>query len=190
LNPIPKTNTRGAKLMTINTQYDPLKISEITNRKIDAKNRRTVPQTEVSRPPENSANIPKKSLRNSSHAKAEPDFLNMLLQPGKHNPLTETHPELNEKSVQNSPVGTKDFFSPPKKCEEKNIEVRNGKFNFCIQNTQVGEVNIQGEFNGRMCMVCLSLKNKLSAQEKTALEKILRSSLGKNLGVDLEIKID
>ena len=176
--------------MTINTQYDPLKISEITNRKIDAKNRRTVPQTDVSRHSPTSTSIPNKSLRNSNNAKAESDFLGMLLQPEKHNPFSETHPELSEKSAQHAPVGTKDFFSPPKKCEEKNIEVRNGKFNFCIQNTQVGEVNIQGEFNDRKCTLYLSLKNNLSAQEKTTLEKILRSSLGKNLGVDLEIKID
>lgn len=176
--------------MTINTQYDPLKISEITNRKLDAKNRRTIPEVSIPTSNGQSSRAFNHSNRNSNHTKSDQDFLGMLLQADQTRSPSDMQFHLDEKKELNSLTGTNHFFSPQKKCEEKNLQAANNKFSFCIANTLAGEVNVQGEFDGHKCIVYLSLKSKLSTQEQAALEKILRSGLSKNLGVELEIKID
>lgn len=176
--------------MTINTQYDPLKISEITNRKLDAKNRRTVPEVSVPASNGQGSRAFHHTSRNSSHTKSDQDFLGMLLQADQTCNPSDTQFQLDEKKELNSLTGTNHFFSPQKNCEEKKLQTENSKFDFCIENTLAGQVNIRGEFDGQKCVVYLSLKNKLSTQEQAALEKILRSGLSKNLGVELEIKID
>lgn len=175
--------------MTIQSRYDPLKVSEITREKIEARNNKTIPTVNrVGVQLQGSRNAPKDTFRPNDDS-LKNDFFNMLMTPATAN-STSTPNKSNQSDFDATTHGTNEFFSPQNKCEEREKILPNSDFNFSIVNSMAGEVHIRGEFINGKCLVRLTMKSNLSLKEKSVLAQMLRASLESKLNTELELKID
>lgn len=176
--------------MTIE-RYDPLSVSQITQERIEAQNKKTVPTP----PRPNTGHLqPIKHTQTSFHGKEgsdlKEDFLNLLMSPeqGTHN-APQTKNTRNKETIR-STNGTKEFFLSHKQCEEKKENSKSNTFSFSIVNSMAGEVQLQGEFLNGRCFIRMALKKDLTVKEKAVLAQILQTSLKNKLNTEVELKID
>jgi|GEM_PF-5504122 len=175
--------------MTIQSRYDPLKVSEITREKIEARNNKTIPTlNRAVAQQQGPRNLPKDTFRSNDDT-LKNDFFNMLMTPATTN-STQTRNKPDQSDFDASTHGTNEFFSPQNKCEERKEIPPNSDFSFSIVNSMAGEVHIRGEFINGKCLVRLTMKSNLGLKEKSVLAQMLRASLESKLNTELELKID
>jgi hypothetical protein len=169
-------------------KYDPLSLSLRVKEKINQKANRTGVQEPAFIPNKQSLasnptpqQLPNKQLKEH--------FLDLLLdeqQTLPHDNSKETFVN-NEKKLQNN--GTKELFSPLNKGEEKKKEAEKIPFNFSIDNSALGKLELKGSYNGGTLILNIDLPTAMGTKEQATLANILKIKLSKELGVPLEIKI-
>lgn len=87
--------------------------------------------------------------------------------------------------------GTKELFFPLNRGEakERNVDGSKNPFAFSINNSTLGELNIQGTYLNGNLQLHVEMPPKMGIQEQQVLAKILEAKLSKELGVKLEVKI-
>lgn len=177
--------------MTIE-RYDPLSVSQITQERIEAQNKKTVPTPQR---PTNTGHLqPIKHTTNHLHQKdksdLKEDFLNLLMSAEQDSKHGEPTKNTRNKETIRATNGTKEFFLTHKQCEEKKKNSEGSSFSFSIVNSMAGEVQLQGEFLNGRCFMRMTLKKDLTVKEKAVLAQILQTSLKSKLNTEVELKID
>lgn len=176
--------------MTIE-RYDPLSVSQITQERIEAQNKKTVPTPQK---PNTGHFQPIKHIQTSVHKKDDSDlkddFLNLLMSSEHGTSGGPSTKNTKDKEINRAANGTKESFLTLKEYEEKKEKLSGNTFNFSIVNSMAGEVQLQGEFLNGRCFVRMTLKQDLSVKEKAILAQILQTSLKNKLNTEVELKID
>lgn len=175
--------------MKTSGSFDPLSITHRVRTRLENKaNGVSVP--DVSPTPRH-PNLPVSSthtMNNNEHLKNQ--FMNLLL----GEPLSaDQAPSSSESAKEFEHIsGTKQFFSPLNKQEYTKTDspTQSTPFQFCVQNSALGELEVQGEWlNGRM-QVSIKLAQALEPKERRLLGHILKMRLSRELGIDLEVYLD
>ena len=173
---------------------DPNDLSNMVNRRIQEKNQKTagVPE-QTSR--STTASPHRRIVHQQAHTSDDlgGEFLGLLLKNGEgtHDPSMEsvTHDQSALQEPLSKKNGTNSFHSSLKECREQKQNDKS-TFNFSINNTLAGEVEVQGEFSNGKCVLNLRVPRALTVKEKASLTWILQTSLRRELDVDLEVRID
>lgn len=176
------------------SKYDPVSINERVRDRIEKKANGSgspVPPSATARAQASQSHF--SSSKNADSLKDE--FMDLLFTSTPSNTSGNTAQAPTKKSgISDENLktkGTKELFSPLNKGEvkERKADESKGPFSFSINNSALGELNIQGSYQNGNLMLNVEMPPKLSINEQKVLAKILEAKLSKELGVKLEVKI-